>query len=93
MMGNRKDHIWAHKGKETQVEEDKVWHSFKFVWQLLITLVMKVYKYIYIQQKFKTNTHSFVHLMFSYMFYTKWNEMATFTYYSEQLFLISQHFH
>ncbi len=26
MMGNRTDQIWAHKGKETQVEEDKVWH-------------------------------------------------------------------
>ncbi len=25
MMGNRTDQIWAHKGKETQVEEDKVW--------------------------------------------------------------------
>ncbi len=24
-MGNRTDQIWAHKGKETQAEEDKVW--------------------------------------------------------------------
>ncbi len=28
MKGNRTDQIWAHKGKETQAEEDKVWHTF-----------------------------------------------------------------
>ncbi len=32
MMGNRTDQIWAHKGKETQVEEDKVWHMSRAVW-------------------------------------------------------------
>ncbi len=42
MMGNRTDQIWAHKGKETQVEEDSYIHN-----QRSIKIYIKIYIYIF----------------------------------------------